>query len=68
MKRRDKAVKTQRRKTLKRRNAPKTAGRRSSLTAGKETNVAQLTRELRRGAGAADGNVGDPRRDLKLAD
>ena len=45
MKRRDKAVKTQRRKTLRRRNAPKAAGRRSSLTASDETNVAQLTRE-----------------------
>ena len=48
MRRRDKAVgkiaKTQRRKTLRRRNAPKTARRRSSLATGKETNVA-LTRE-----------------------
>ena len=48
MRRRDnaggKAAKTQRRKRLKRRNAPK--GRRSSITAGKETNVDQLTREL----------------------
>src|SRR5450759_2009081 len=41
-----KAVKTQRLKTLKRRNAPKAARRRSSLIAGKETNVARLTREL----------------------
>jgi GAF domain-containing protein len=40
-----KAIKTQRRKTLKRRNAPKAAGRRSSLAGGKETNVAQLIRE-----------------------
>src|SRR5512136_1392022 len=39
-------VKTQRRKTLKRRNAPKAAQRGSSLVAGKETNVVQLTREL----------------------
>jgi GAF domain-containing protein len=49
MKRRDKtagkAAKTQRRKTLKRRNAPKTARRRSALTAGKETNAARLARE-----------------------
>jgi GAF domain-containing protein len=41
-----KAVKTQRLKTLKRRSAPKAARRRSSLIAGKETNVARLTREL----------------------
>jgi class 3 adenylate cyclase len=40
-----KAIKTQRRKTLKRRNAPKAAGRRSSLAGGRETNVAQLIRE-----------------------
>ena len=50
MRRRDKAggkaVKTQRPKTLKRRNAPKAPHRRSSITAGKETNVAQLTRDL----------------------
>ena len=49
MRRRDKAggkaVKTQRRKTLKRRNAPKTARRSSSLAASKETNVARLARE-----------------------
>ena len=48
MRRRDKAggklVKTQRPKTLKRRNAPKAARRRSF--AGKEINVAQLAREL----------------------
>src|SRR6478736_4936536 len=48
MRRRDKAggkvVKTQRPKTLKRRNASKAARRRSF--AGKETNVARLTREL----------------------
>ena len=42
-----KTAKTQRRKTLKRRNAPKAACRRSSLVAGAETNVARLTRELR---------------------
>jgi signal transduction histidine kinase len=41
-----KAVKAQRRKTLKRRNAPKTAGRRSSLVAAKQANAARLTREL----------------------
>ena len=35
----------QRPETLKRRNAPKTASRRSSLVPDKETNVAQLTRE-----------------------
>ena len=35
----DKAVKTQRRKTLKRRNAPKTARRSSSLAPGKVTDV-----------------------------
>ena len=50
MRRRDKAggkaAKTQRRKTLRRRNAPKAARRRSSSVAGKETNVARLTREL----------------------
>ena len=50
MRRRGKAsgntVKTQRRKTLKRGNAPKAPHRRSSITAGKETNVAQLTRDL----------------------
>jgi class 3 adenylate cyclase/putative methionine-R-sulfoxide reductase with GAF domain len=39
-----KAIKTQRRKTLKRRNAPK-AARRTSLAAGKGINVARLTRE-----------------------
>ena len=39
-------MKTQRRKTLKRRNAPKTVRRRSSLATGEETNVEQLTREL----------------------
>ena len=47
MRRRDqtggKATKTQRRKALKRRGAPKAA--RHSPTAGKETNVARLTRE-----------------------
>ena len=43
MKRRDKAVKTQHRKTLKRRNAPKAAGRRIPLSAGKD--VAQFIRE-----------------------
>ena len=50
MRRRDKAggkaAKTQRPKTLKRRNAPKAPHRHSSITAGKETNVAQLTRDL----------------------
>ena len=50
MRRRGKAsgnkVKTQRRKTLKRGNAPKALHGRSSITAGKETNVAQLTRDL----------------------
>ena len=50
MRRRDKAggkaAKTQRRKTLKRRNAPKTLRLRSSLATGEETNVEQLTREL----------------------
>jgi GAF domain-containing protein len=49
MRRRDKAggkaVKAQRRKTLKRRNALKAAHRRRSLATGKETNVEQLTRE-----------------------
>src|SRR5450631_939760 len=49
MRRRDKAggkaAKTQRRKTLKRRNAPKTARRHSALAAGKETNIARLARE-----------------------
>ena len=42
-----KAAKTQRPKTLKRRNAPKAARRRMSLATGKETNVAWLTRELK---------------------
>jgi GAF domain-containing protein len=50
MRRRDKAggkaVKAQRRKTLRRRNSPKTARRRSSLVAGKKTNIVQLAREL----------------------
>jgi GAF domain-containing protein len=41
------AAKTQRPKTLKRRNAPKAAKRGSSLVAGKETNIARLTRELK---------------------
>jgi GAF domain-containing protein len=49
MRRRDKAggkaVKTQRRKTLKRRYAPKAAYSRSSIAASKETNVARLARE-----------------------
>jgi hypothetical protein len=49
MKRSDKAggnaAKMQRPKTLRRRNAPKAARGRSSLAAGKETNVARLTRE-----------------------
>ena len=42
----DKEEKTQRRKTLRCRNAPKTTPGRSSLAAGKETNFARLTREL----------------------
>jgi hypothetical protein len=42
-----KGVKTPRRKTLTRGPAPKSARRRSSLAAGKETNVARLTRELK---------------------
>ena len=41
-----KAAKMQRPKTLKRRNSSKAARRRSSVTAGKETNVARLAREL----------------------
>jgi signal transduction histidine kinase len=41
------AAKTQRPKTLKRHNAPKAAKRGSSLVAGKETNIARLTRELK---------------------
>ena len=49
MRRRDKtggkAAKTQRPKTLKRRNAPKTTRRRSRLASSKETNDARLTRE-----------------------
>jgi len=40
-----KAVKAQRRKTLTRRNAPKAGRDRRSLAAGKETNIARLTRE-----------------------
>jgi class 3 adenylate cyclase/putative methionine-R-sulfoxide reductase with GAF domain len=51
MRRRDKAggkaIKTRRHKTLTRRNAPKAARRRSSFAADKNTNVAQLTRELK---------------------
>ena len=51
MRRRDKAggkaVKTQRHKTLKRRNAPKSARNRRSTAARQETEVARLTRELR---------------------
>ncbi len=50
MRRRDKTggntAKTQRRKTLKRRNAPKVARRGSSLDASDETNLVRLTREL----------------------
>jgi adenylate cyclase len=44
-----KPVKTRRRRAvaLKRRNAPKAAPRRSPFAAGKDTKVAQLTRELR---------------------
>ena len=42
----DKAVKTQRRKTLKRRNAPKAVRRRGHRAAGKQSNVEQLTRQL----------------------
>jgi hypothetical protein len=41
------AVKTQRRKTLSRRNAPKSARNRRSSAAREETEVARLTRELR---------------------
>ena len=57
-------VKTRRRKavTLKRGNAPKTVRRRSSSAASQETEVARLTRERERGAGAADGHVGGARR------
>jgi GAF domain-containing protein len=51
MRRRDKtggrAAKTQRPKTLKRRDAPKAARGRSSLAANKETSAAQLARELK---------------------
>jgi hypothetical protein len=50
MRRRDKAggkaIKTQRLKRLKRLNAPKAVPRRGSSTAGSETKVARLTREL----------------------
>jgi len=45
MRRRDKAVKAQRHKTLTRRNAPKAGPGRRSLSTGKETNIARLTRE-----------------------
>ena len=41
-----KAAKTQRRKTLSRRNAPKSARNRRSSAARQETEVARLTREL----------------------
>ena len=51
MRRRDnaggKAVKAQRSKTLKRRNASKAVRRRSSSAVGQETKVARLTRELK---------------------
>ena len=46
MRRRDKAVKTRRHKTLTHGAGPK-AARRNSVAAGKETNVARLTRELK---------------------
>ena len=46
MRRRDKAVKTRRGKLVTRRKVPKAARRRSSIAAGNETKVAQLTREL----------------------
>jgi GAF domain-containing protein len=46
MRRRGKAVKTQRPKTLKRRNAPKGVRRRRPLAADKEPSVEHLTREL----------------------
>ena len=62
MRRRDKAggkaVKTQRPKTLKRRNAPKTARRRSSLAAGKANKRRAAHPRARRGAGAAGGDLG----------
>jgi two-component system, NtrC family, sensor kinase len=45
MRRPGKAVKTQRRKTLRRRHAPKAARRRDPLAAGEETDFARLTRE-----------------------
>jgi hypothetical protein len=41
-----KALKAQRRKTLRRRNVSKALRRRSHRATGKETNVEQLTREL----------------------
>src|SRR5215510_15372442 len=51
MRRRDKtggkAIKTERAKTLKRRNASKAVRRRSSSAVGQETKVAHLTRELK---------------------
>src|ERR1041385_7508307 len=46
MRRRDKAAKTQRPKTFKRRNAQKAARHRNSAGSPKETDVARLTREL----------------------
>ena len=50
MRRRDKTggkvAKTQRPKTLKRRNGPKAARRRRFIATGKETNVERLTRDL----------------------
>ena len=45
MKRRDKAIKTQRRKTLKRRNAPKAAGRRNPSAIDATERIELLTRE-----------------------
>ncbi len=46
MRRRDKAAKRQRRKASSPRRAPKSALRHGPVTIGKETNVAQLSREL----------------------
>ena len=51
-------AKAQRRKTVPRKSrvTSKAADPKSSSAAREETKVARLTRELRRGAGAADGN------------
>ena len=62
-----KAAKTQRRKTLSRRNAPKSARNRRSSAARQETEVARLTRELHEFTRAAGGDFGSSGRDQFFA-